>query len=295
MPQSEPPLCSPPDPDPRPARFTPPSGAVDCHSHVFDSNGAWPLTPDRSYTPPPAPWPAYRKMLDVIGIDRAVLVQPSVYGTDNRLMADVLKAHPETLRGVAVLDLNATDSELETLAALGVRGLRANLLYRGGINLKVADHLARRIADLGWHLQLLIDVSTFPDLRKTFDKFGVPLVFDHMGHMAAAKGVAEPGFQDMLALLRDGRAWVKLSGAYRITAQDHPPYDDVTPLARAILKVAPERAVWGTDWPHPAVKIPMPNDGDLLNLLADWAPDPDLRHRILVENPEALYGFTPNR
>jgi predicted TIM-barrel fold metal-dependent hydrolase len=280
-----------PDPEPRPAGFRPPRGSVDTHFHVFGDPARYPYVPNRSYTPPAAPYAAYTHMLDALGIARGVLVQPSVYGTDNRLLSDILESDRSRLRGIAVIDRKTPYETLERLDRAGVRGVRANLLYRGGISFEEAALVARRVVDLGWHLQLLIDVSAFPDLRRRLEGIEVPLVFDHMGHMPAELGPGCRGFREMLALLREGRAWVKLSGAYRISRAHGPLHPDVDPLAAAILETAPGRAVWATDWPHPAVTKPMPNDGALLDLLQRWAPDESLRHRVLVDNPAELYGF----
>ncbi len=289
------PPCQGPDFAPRAASFRPPPAAVDTHFHVFADPARYPFASDRSYTPPEAPLEAYLRMQDALGLARGVLVQPSVYGTDNRLLLDILRAHGDRFRGIAVIGPKTGDGALEALDTAGVRGVRMNLLFRGGLEIADAERVARRIAALGWHLQVLIDVSRSPETVRRLGGLGLPLVFDHLGHMPAGKGVDDAGFQAMLALLREGRAWVKLSGAYRLSAEPRPPYRDVAPLARAILETAPERALWGSDWPHPSVAKPMPNDGALLDLLADWAPDPALRRRILCDNPAALYGFAEAR
>jgi predicted TIM-barrel fold metal-dependent hydrolase len=287
--------CPPADPTPRPPSFRPPPGSIDTHFHIFADPERYPFTSDRSYTPPQASLEAFLHLQATLGIDRGVLVHPSVYGTDNRLLLDVLRQLGPRLRGVAVVDEGVSDAELEELNAAGVRGVRLNLLYRGGVSLEAARRLAKRIAEFDWHLQLLIDVSSFPDLGQEMRRLGVPVVFDHFGHLPVAKGVSDPGFQEMLSLLKDGLAWVKLSGAYRITAERNPPYEDVRPFARAVLETAPNRAVWGSDWPHPAVNRPMPNDGDLLDMLADWASDPVVRAAVLRDNPAILYGFPTSR
>ncbi len=286
------PSCQGPDFAPKAASFRPPPNAIDAHFHIFADPARYPFATDRSYTPPEAPLEAYLRLQDILGLKRGVLVQPSVYGTDNRLLLDILRAHGDRFRGIAVIDPQASDGELETLHAAGVRGVRMNLLFRGGVGLEEAERMARRIADLGWHLQVLIDVSESAEIIRRLGSLGRPLVFDHLGHMPAGKGVRNTGFQTMLAFLREGRAWVKLSGAYRVSAEPRPPYRDVAPLIRVILETAPERALWGSDWPHPAIAKAMPNDGALLDLLADWVSDATLRRRILRDNPAALYGFT---
>ena len=249
-------------------------------------------TRQRSYTPPEAPLSEYLEVLDTLGVDRGVVVQPSVYGTDNSATLDALRRYGDRLRGVAVVDENVDDFTLYEMHALGVRGLRVNVLFAGGVGLDRAERLAGRVAPLGWHLQFLIDISETPDFARRLAALPVDSVIDHMGHMPADLGAEHRAFQDLLSLLEEGRTWVKLSGSYRLASQERPPYTDVKPLARALVEARSDRLVWATDWPHPAVRIPMPNVGDLLDMFADWVPEPDLRQRILVQNPELLYGFT---
>ncbi|WP_420394198.1 amidohydrolase family protein [Acuticoccus sp.] len=287
------PACQPPDPNPTPARFTPPDGAVDCHAHVFGPAARYAYVADRSYTPPDAPLEAYRAMLATLGLSRGVLVQPSVYGTDNTAMLDGLAADPGALRGVAVVEGDVADAELRRMHDLGVRGVRINLLFAGGTGMADLTRLCARIAPLGWHVQLLIDVSTFGDLAATLAELPVPVVFDHMGHVPVAKAEGDPGVAAMLRLIAEGRAWAKLSGAYRITGLPRLPYDDVGTHARAIVAANPERVVWASDWPHPSVDILMPNDGALLSMLEDWTPDTATRDRILTTNAWTLYDFEP--
>ncbi len=286
------PVCAPPDPSPRPPGFAVPPGACDTHAHVFGSVQTYAYIRDRSYTPADALPADYHHMLSVLGVERTVLVQPSVYGTDNRCMLDAMADAGPGLRGIAVVDEAVSDTELQRMQDLGVRGLRFNLLFKGGARLEAMQKMAVRVRSLGWHVQILTDVSVFDDLERRLGRLPVDVVVDHMGHMPAAKGIDHPGFQALLALVRDGRAWVKLSGAYRLTSRPGPPYDDVVPFARALIEAAPERMLWATDWPHPAFAGEMPNDGDLLDALADWAPDEALRRRILVENPARLYGYS---
>lgn len=285
------PICAGPDPAPRAPRFAMPPLACDTHAHVFGPAERYPYRPNRSYTPPDATFAQYRALLSTLGVERGVLVQPSVYGTDNRLLADTLRGAGPNFRGIAVLDATASDAELEALNALGVRGLRCNLLFRGGVAFADVEALARRIAPLGWHLQFLLDVSRFEDLERRLSSLPVDSVIDHMGHLPAGEGPTHPGFQALLSLLRQGRTWVKLSGSYRLTGQAVTPYGDVAPLARALIEAAPDRCVWATDWPHPQIPVAMPNDGDLLDQLADWIPDVETRRLILVDNPARLYGF----
>ncbi|MHA1538377.1 MAG: amidohydrolase family protein [Alphaproteobacteria bacterium] len=268
-----------------------PAGACDTHAHVFGPADKYALIEDRTYTPPDAALATYQRLLRILGVDRAVLVQPSIYGTDNSAMLDALAEAGKNYRGVAVVDIGVSEKQLKALHKAGVRGIRVNLLYKGGVSLAILDRLANKIKDLGWHIQLLVDVSDCPEFWRLADSLPVDLVIDHMGHMAARKGVDDPGFQELLSLVREGRAWVKLSAPYRTTARGAMPYSDVAGLAHALIEAGPDRMIWASDWPHPHVQIAMPNDGELIDMLAEWAPDEDVRHRILVDNPAKLYGF----
>lgn len=286
-----PPVCAPPRSTVGRPRRPAPAGAVDTHAHVFPADAAGRLTSPRTYTPSPAPLAQYRAMLDALGVTHAVLVQPSVYGFDNTVMLDALGAMAGRWRGVAVVPPDIDQSTLTAMHDSGVRGVRANLMFKGGLTRDALDELVRRIAPLGWHLQVLADVSASPDLLRVLSLLPVPVVFDHMGHVPAGRGPDDPGFRAMLDLLRRGRAWVKLSGAYRLTASGAPSYPDVAPLARAILAEAADRAVWGSDWPHPHIDTAMPDDAALLDLLDDWTADADTRHAVLSGNARRLYGF----
>jgi 2-pyrone-4,6-dicarboxylate lactonase len=282
--------CQGPDPHPRAPKIAIPADACDCHAHIIGPLALFPLQSDRSYTPPPAPLAAYRQLLETLGLTRGVLVQPSVFGTDNRCMLQALARHRNTLRGIAVVDSDVDDETLDTLAGTGVRGLRLNTLFRGGVPLDRIEALARRIEPLQWHLQFLIDVRELPKMARRLSDLPVDIVIDHMGHMPTSLGIHAPGFKALLDLVRRGRCWVKLSGANRISTAG-PPYRDTIDFARALIDADPTRLVWGSDWPHVAIEGPMSNDGDLLDLLGEWAPDERLRHLILVENPARLYGF----
>jgi len=295
MPMAEPlptaPPCQAPDPAPRPPRrIGLPAGACDTHAHVIGGPPGYPLVASRSYTPPEAPPAAYLGMLDAVGMARGVLVQVSVHGTDNRLMVETLEANRGRLRGIAVVGADAPETELARLKAAGVVGLRLNVLFGGGVGFDQLERLGDRCRELGWHLQFLLDARTLPELAPRLERLPVPFVIDHMGHMPASAGIDHPGFQALLGLLRRGRGWVKLSGAFRVSTAG-PPYADTTPFARALVEAAPDRMVWGSDWPHVAHPGTMPNVGDLLDLLADWVPDPAQRDAVLAANPARLYGF----
>ena len=282
------PACLGPHPDPSgPTRFRVPPGAADCHAHVIGLPPEHPFVDARSYTPPAATPEAYLAMLDATGMTYGVLIQVSVHGTDNRLLLQTLRANPKRLRGIAVLPLGLRDREYQEAQDAGVLGLRLNVLYGSGVGLDELPSYGALCRDMGWHLQFLIDARELPSLAPRLARLPVPIVMDHMGHFPAAAGILEPGFQTLLSMVRDG-AWVKLSGAYRLAP---PPYADAAPLARALLAVGRDRCVWGSDWPDVAMWECMPHSAELLDLIADWAPDEATRAAILVHNPARLYGF----
>ena len=304
------PGCQGYNPDPGKPRLAIPPGSCDCHAHIFGPVDKYPYTPNRSYTPPEASIEAYRRMLAALEFERAVIVQPSVYGTDNGCTRDAVAASGGRWRGVAVVELEAlsgrersgsplpksreqretSDSLLAELHADGFRGVRINLLFKGGLQLDALERIVRAIHPLGWHVQLLLDGRDLPELAERLRRLPVDIVVDHMGHMPASLGTGHPGFQTLLQLVREGRCWVKLSGAYRISSMPQP-YEDAVPFARALVETAPDKMVFGTDWPHPSISVPMPQDASLLDLLPAWAPDEATRRRILLDNPARLYDF----
>lgn len=288
------PLCAGPDVDTRAPQLRLPPLACDCHAHVCGPAARYPYWPGRVYTPPDCLPADYRRMLAILGVERAVLVQPSVYWTDNRAMLDAMAEGGAAFRGVAVVEQAVSSQEIARLHAAGVRGLRCNIVDivedKGKLPLDMLRRLADKIARHGWHIELLMHCDEFPQMDRAFADFPVPVVLGHLGYMRTDKGLEHPGFQALLALMRAGRAWAKLTGPYRISTQPMP-HADTVPFAHALVAAAPQRVVWGTDWPHVMAKGPMPNDGDLCDLLADWVPDPAERKRVLVDNPAALYGF----
>jgi predicted TIM-barrel fold metal-dependent hydrolase len=285
------PRSHPHDPHPREPNFVVPTGAVDCHAHIFGPVEVYPLAEGRSYTPPEASLDQYRELHRTLGVTRGVLIQPSVYGFDNRCMIDALRQLGPNYRGVAVVRSDCSDDELDALHEVGVRGLRTNVLFGGGNALEDAVRMAGRIRRLGWHLQFLVDVSKVADLKGFVRRLEVPVVIDHMGHAATGTALREPGFLDLLELLRLGQCRVKLSGSYRITSERLPPYGDVAEVAKALIDAGPAHCLWATDWPHPQIPVPMPNDGDLMNQLPAWSTDQETTKRILVDNPASFYGF----
>jgi len=252
----------------------------------------YPWMAERAYTPPPAPAEAYLKMLDDTGSTYGVLVQVSVHGQDNALMLETLRANRARLKGVVVPTLGLADAAYQAMVDAGAVGMRINALYGGGgitfAQLEEYDALAR---DWGWHIQFLLDARDLPDLAPRLAKLRSPVVVDHMGHLPTSAGVQSDGFQRLMGLVRDG-AWVKLSGAYRLSAGE-PPYQDTIAYAQALADAAPTRCVWGSDWPHVAQWDTMPTVSQLLDTLALWVPDAALRDQILTTNAQTLYGFRP--
>ena len=273
-----------------------PALACDTHAHVCGPIELHPYAERRVYTPPDALLSSYRHMLDTLGIARAVLVQPSVYGTDNTVMLDSISEFGlDRCRGVAVVDDDVADAALERLHEAGVRGVRVNVVdvpdrSHGVIDMAPLAQLAARVKRYGWHVEFLMHTDEFPDLDRQFADFPVDIVLGHLGYMKTDKGVDDPGFQALVRLMRRGTCWVKLTGPYRISTRPLPHADTVL-FAHALLEAAPERVLWGSDWPHVMVKTAMPNDADLADLLLDWIPDPRLREQVLVANPAKLYGF----
>lgn len=283
--------CEAADPHPRSPKFSVAPGAVDCHAHIFGPHGRYPLAAARGYTPPEASIAAYRELHHALGVMRGVLIQPSVYGFDNRCMTDALKELGPSYLGVAVPSPDCSDRELDDLHEAGVRGVRFNIVFGGGAALMDAERMAGRIRRLGWHLQFLIDVSKVPNLKDLVRRLPVPVVIDHMGHVPAATALHHKGFLDLVELVERGECWVKLSGSYRISSEPRPPYRDVVEVAQTLISARTSQCLWATDWPHPQIPVPMPNDGDLLDQLQTWAPDPETIRRILVDNPNRFYGF----
>jgi len=270
-----------------PPRLAMPPGAVDCHHHVYDA--AWPVAPGgRAHES--ATRENHARLLDRLGVERLVLVQPSTYGTDNELQLRALRDWgPARARMVAVVRPEADEVGLRAMAAEGVVGARANLVQ--GIPLSPADvaPLARRLADLGWHLQVFASAAMIADLAPVLRAAPCDVVFDHFAQLPLSNWAAHPAWGVVQDLLQAGRGWVKLSSPYSLD-QANPAA--VGELARALVGSAPERMVWGTNWPHPNATT-IPDDAALLDLLADWAPAAATRHAILVDNPARLYGFTP--
>jgi 2-pyrone-4,6-dicarboxylate lactonase len=288
--KTEPPICPAPLPNTRKPSFKLPPNACDSHAHVFGAREKYGYADDRLYTPPPVFLKDYLAMHDTVGIARGVVVQTGVHGTNNNVIVDAIAQSHGRLRGIALLREDVTDAELDALDKAGVRGFRANLVAKVGVQFDAAKKLAARVARLGWHAQFLMDVENFPDLDRIAATFPCVMMIDHMGRPDVTQGVNASGFQALLRALKSGRAWSKLSAPYR-TSRAPIPYADITPFARALVAAAPDQLVFGTDWPHVMMEGEMPNTGTLVEQLAAWAPDEAARHKILVDNPARLYRF----
>jgi 2-pyrone-4,6-dicarboxylate lactonase len=285
------PTIAPPDPNTHKPKLPFPHGACDCHSHVFGPQSRYPYAPNAAYIPPDSPTGNYVRMLKTIGCERAVIVQPSVYGTDNTAMLDALRSGLFDFRGIAVVRRDITDGELRSYHDAGVRGIRVNLSSATpGMTLADAQLMIPRLKALGWHIQLFLDLKTIADADEKLGALDITIVIDHFGRVSAKEGVQGEAFQRLLRLVRRPNCWAKLIGPYFLSSE-RPLFPDVTPLAQAVVAAAPDRVVWGTDWPHPSPHGTMPNDGDLADMLATWVPDEAQRKRVLVDNPARLYGF----
>jgi len=286
------PDCAPPQPVVRTPRARLPDGACDCHCHVFGERARYPLDPRRNYTPHVATLADHRAVMAACGIERAVLVQPSVYGTDNSCLLDALRdaaSQGGAYRGIVVPDAAASDDELLAMDALGVRGIRLNVVNPQMLALDDAIALCTRMRSRDWHLQVHLTVAGdgAATLARLADRVDVPIVVDHFGRPAA--GARLPGL--LLDLVASGRVWVKLSAAYRIGAPAASAHADIRSLVDALVAANPARLLWGSDWPHTELHDPTPHDADLVDLLVATLPDAATLRRVCVDNPVALYRF----
>ncbi|MGG5822105.1 amidohydrolase family protein [Falsiroseomonas sp. HW251] len=274
---------------PQRARFAVPALACDAHCHVFGPADRFPYAPSRRYTPGDKPKEMLAAVHAGLGLGRAVIVQASCHGTDNRAMLDALRWAPARYRGVAMIDDATTDAELRAMQDAGVRGIRFNFIKAlgGAPDMRVLHRAADRVRPLGWHMVMQLQGDGVREMEATIRSLDMPVVIDHMGRVDPALGVEGPAFRTLLDLLRDPRIWVKLSGAERMTTA---PFDQALPFARALLGAAPDRVLWGTDFPHPNLTTPV-DEMELLNLVPSFAPEEADRQRLLVDNPAALYGF----
>jgi predicted TIM-barrel fold metal-dependent hydrolase len=290
------PQCLPPGAITRKPRHALPPGSTDCHCHVFEDPRRYPLVEGRTYTPAYAPLSGYLRMCEAVGLQRTVQVNASVYGFDNSLTLDIIaELGQHRARGVAGIRPETATQELDRLHAGGIRGVRLSTKVKGYGGTDLIDTIGRKVAPLGWHLQLHVDGSAeLKALEAMLMKVPAALVFDHLGCVRGREGVDAPGFQVLLRLLRErDDCWVKISSWYGRSDAGPPDYADMKPLAQALVAARPDRVLFGTNWPHPNRfgADGMPDEGDLVDLFCDWVPDAAQRQRILVANPVALYGF----
>ena len=286
--------------------FEVPPGACDCHVHVFGDPKRYPFFAGRTYTPEVASADELRRLLSALRLDRVVIVQPSVYGTDNSCTLDGMRELGNRARGVAVIDDKTSDPQLDAFAKAGIRGIRLNLATAGITDPAVArQRLERGIARAkprNWHIQINTQPSIIESLHQVLLASPVPIVIDHFGGASAARGVEQPGFAALVNVVKAGTTYVKISGSAD-SVSTRPDLSDVAPLAKALVSANPQRILWGTNWPHPGsspVKGRKPtdlathvqtDDGKVLNMLPQWVPDAATRKLILVDNPARLYGF----
>lgn len=271
-----------------PAKTAAPANACDCHIHVFDKR--FPMAAGDTRVLPDASVADYRLLQRRLGTSRVVLIQPSTYGLDNACMLAGMAELGASARGVAVVDDKVTDAELMRLDAAGVRGIRFNIARAGATTVDMLEPLSRRVNELGWHVQIHMGGDQIAQIEGLLNRLPSPIVFDHLGRIPLSAGAAHPAFKVIAGLLQKGRTWVKFSGAYMDTKVGPPDYDDAGTLAQRFIETAPERIVWGSDWPHPS-KETKPNDALLFDMLGRWVPDAERRRAILVTNPARLYGF----
>jgi len=292
QPKKEPPMIAGPDPDTKPPRFKLPRGAVDTHTHIFGPSAKYPFAENRSYTAPDAPLAMFRDLHAKVGCDRAVIVNASIHGTDNRVVTDAIAESDGRYKGIAVVPDAITVKDMEALKSAGICGCRFTFLKRlGGIkDMGVFTRIARQAADIGWHLDVYLESGTVAEFAPILSALPTSYVIDHMGTIQAARGLDDADFKALLALqARDEKCWIKITGFERASATGKP-FHDAVPFAKALVAGAPDRVLWGTDWPHPNVKV-MPNDGETVDLVPLYAADEAVQRKLLVENPVRLFGF----
>ena len=273
----------------RKPRFKLPPGACDAHNHVFGPAAKFPYAPERRYTPEDAPKEALTALHALLGIERAVIVQASCHGKDNRAMLDAIADAPEKRRGVAFVDDGFTDKDLAALDRGGIRGVRFNFVrHLGGTpDMDVFHRVIDRIKGRGWHVVLHMDAPDIVPLSGMMKQLPLPFVIDHMGRVDAAAGTAQPAFRALLELAKRENCWIKVCGSERISP---PPYAAAIPIARALVEAIPDRVLWGTDFPHPNLKHEA-DEADLVDLVPQFAVTAHAQHKLLVDNPARLYGF----
>ena len=272
-------------------KFTPPPLACDAHCHVFGPVAKFPYDPQAAYVPADAPFEALQQLHKRLGLERAVIVHASCHGADMRVTLDAIARSGGRYRGTAIIDSSYSEKDLERMHEGGIRAVRFNFVRHlgGRPDMRLFRKTVARLRALDWHLILHLDAQDLIEFEDLFSKLPVPFVIDHMGRVKAADGLEQPPFKTLLGFLKNENAWVKICGAERVSSKG-PPFTDAVPFGRALVEAAPDRVLWGTDWPHPNVKW-MPDDAALVGLFPLMAPDPARQRKILVENPARLYGF----
>ena len=287
--------CIAPDRNPRKPNITLPKGSIDTHVHIFESH--FPLFEGRGYNPPDSTLEDLIHLHQTLGIDRVVFTQPSVYGVDNSAILKGMNVLNEKIankaRGVCAIKMDASENFLQELHGQGIRGVRLNLDNKGGmpLELKEISKLEDKIKSLGWHLEYLFPGKDIVELEPVLSNASVPISIGHFAYQPATAGINSDGFKTLLKLVKDGNTWIKISGANRVSETDLPPYDDVLPMARALVEANSDNVMWGTDWPHPNKYEVNPNDGDLVNWFGEWITDDTMRKQIMVTNSELFYDF----
>ncbi|WP_026319260.1 amidohydrolase family protein [Amorphus coralli] len=285
--------CLPPDPAPHPPAIPAPAGTCDTHCHVIGPASRYPFSEPRSYTPPDGPVEAYLAVRETLGIARSVIVQPGAHGFDNTVTTDAIATIGNSARGIAVVPPDISDEALRDLDAKGIRGLRLSTLLSGGVGTENIARMAEKVAPLGWHILLhLKSADELPDLVPMIRDLPVDVVLDHMARVTGPEGVDSAPFRALLDLLTQTETcWTKVCSWYRLSGKCAP-FDDMRPMAEAVLAARPDRVLWGTNWPHPLLfGGPVPNDGDLMDQIMAWAGSDAVRQAVLVDNPARLYGF----
>jgi predicted TIM-barrel fold metal-dependent hydrolase len=272
-------------------KFTPPPLACDAHCHVFGPVAKFPYDPQAAYVPADAPFEALQQLHKRLGLERAVIVHASCHGADMRVTLDAIARSGGRYRGTAIIDSSYSEKDFERMHEGGIRAVRFNFVRHlgGRPDMRLFRKTVARLRALDWHLILHLDAQDLIEFEDLFSGLPVPFVIDHMGRVKAADGLEQPPFKTLLGFLKNENAWVKICGAERVSSKG-PPFTDAVPFGRALVEAAPDRVLWGTDWPHPNVKW-MPDDAELVNLLPLMVPGKDLQYKILVDNPARLYGF----
>jgi D-galactarolactone isomerase len=269
-------------------RLVVPKGACDTHMHFYDG-----ASPTRPGTPNPGRFtvPMYRELQKKLGLERVIIVQPNAYGDDNTVTLNAMKELGASARGVAVVKPDVAEAELERLTRAGIRAVRIMTLHGGTLGFDVMDAVVARVQPFGWHANIQLDGRELPKYETQIRRLPCRFVIDHTGKFLEPVAVDSVPFKSLLHLVDSGRCWVKLSAPYETSKKGPPKYEDVGVLAKALVKHAPERMLWASNWPHPSARSNPPDDVELMELLLDWAPDEKVRRKILVDNPAELYGF----